>query len=153
MIGVDGYLVAFHLGYDEVDLAVLGLRGDHHSRLYALHILKRRYWHLLHAIFTVLTVGICGFDHDLEFIAHRLAFERLLETRNNISRAVQVGHRITTFRRVDHFLTDGICYLVVNRNNLVMGNTHVLGPCLGARLANPESEIPLTRTAAARVSG
>ena len=63
-------------------------------------------------------------DHDGERGTVRLALERLLQTRNQIAVALDVGERLATRRTVEHGAAV-VLQRVMNRDHPVCGNFHV----------------------------
>ena len=125
MIGVHRHRISVYFGNHQVDLTLVGLRGDSHTGFHFLHSLEGFHRHLLNTVVAALAVGIGRLDDNFEFIANHLSLQGLFQAWDDVLCAVQVGHRLGIFRGINDFIIFGIGDLVMNGDNLVLSNSHV----------------------------
>ena len=96
VIAVNGNFIIGDVGNRDQGFTAIGAGMKPHSDFEFIRTFKTVTRYFLYEFVHSLPVGIFRGNGDLELIARALAFQRLLETRNQIARTMQVGKRILT---------------------------------------------------------
>lgn len=140
VVAVDGDVVAFDLADGDVDAALVIAALELHARLEVFHALERGARHHLDQLFVTRAVALFGGDVDLELVAHRAAFERLFQARNDVAFAMDVSQRLATVRAVDDVALV-VGQRVMEGNGVAVGDLHGI-LSLGGGMERHEGAFP-----------
>ena len=128
MVGINLDELFAHLNHSHRTVAVIGI-GHKGVTFGDFHAVKQFTRHALHQIFIILAIRIGGVYIQLEAIASTALIQRLFQTRNQKTGAVQINQRLAAFGGVQ-YISRLVKYGVVEGYNAQMANFHVRFPKL-----------------------
>jgi hypothetical protein len=150
VVAIDGHVVALDLRDGDVDRPLVIATLELHARLQVFDALERGLRHDLDKLRVAHAVTLFRHHVDLELIAGLLAFQRLLEARDDMALAVDVSQRLATVGAVDDVALV-VGQRVVEGNDVAIADLHEFLAMGGGNEGGNRPVAPKARGRAGRV--